>query len=343
MTQPPHAPDPLSPAPRAAFLGHAERIHEVFGREGLDRAAELTDLRPGIIDADRWPDAADARWIFSTWGMPTLTAGQLDQLPHLEAVFYAAGSVRYFAPPMLERGITIVSARAANAVPVAEFALAQIILASKNYFANIRATPHHWIAGHPSRASLPVGQGVWDTPVALLGFGTIARLLAQHLRRFSFQILVVDPLVDPAILQAHHAESVSLEEAFARAEVVSNHLPDLPSTRGLITGQHFRALPPNATFINTGRGAQIVEPDLIDALRQRPDLTALLDVTHPEPPAADSPLRSLPNCHLSSHIAGSKGREVRRMAHLVLDDAQALREGRAPQHTVTTEMLEHIA
>ena len=76
----------------------------------------------------------------------------------------------------------------------------------------------------------------------------------------------------------------------------------------------FRSMRPGATFINTGRGAQVNESDMAAVFGARPDLTALLDVTWPEPPEAGSPLYTLPNVHLSSHIAGSLGNEVVRMA-----------------------------
>ena len=73
----------------------------------------------------------------------------------------------------------------------------------------------------------------------------------------------------------------------------------------------------DATFINTGRGAQVIERDLIAVLADWPGLTAFLDVTWPEPPEKESPLYALPNVSLSSHIAGSINDEVVRMADYV--------------------------
>ena len=78
-------------------------------------------------------------------------------------------------------------------------------------------------------------------------------------------------------------------------------------------------------------------------LRERPDLFALLDVTHPEPPAADSPLWTLPNVRLSSHIAGSIGDEVVRMADFVLDEFEAWQAGRLLRYAVTPQLLETMA
>lgn len=88
----------------------------------------------------------------------------------------------------------------------------------------------------------------------------------------------------------------------------------------MVTGRHFELMKPHATFLNTARGAVVREEEMIEVLTRRKDLTALLDVTHPEPPAAGSPLWSLPNVILTPHIAGSQGRECRRMGRLMVDE-----------------------
>jgi phosphoglycerate dehydrogenase-like enzyme len=98
-----------------------------------------------------------------------------------------------------------------------------------------------------------------------------------------------------------------------------------------------------ATFINTGRGQQINEQELIEVLKERPDLYALLDVTWPEPPPDGSPLYTLANVKLSSHIAGSIGNEVVRMADLVIEEFLCWQAGLPLQHEVTLDMLERMA
>lgn len=78
-------------------------------------------------------------YLFSTWGMPALGKEQIRAyFPSLKAVFYAAGSVQGFAREYLEAGVQVFSAWAANAVPVAEFTVAQILLAGKGYFQGLR-------------------------------------------------------------------------------------------------------------------------------------------------------------------------------------------------------------
>ena len=67
---------------------------------------------------------------------------------------------------------------------------------------------------------------------------------------------------------------------------------------------------------------------MIEAFKQRPDLTALLDITWPEPPEDGSELYTLPNIHLSSHIAGSKNDEVHRMADYMIEEYKRFADGK---------------
>ena len=107
--------------------------------------------------------------------------------------------------------------------------------------------------------------------------------------------------------------------------------------------EHFSKMKKNAVFINTGRGAQVAEEDLAQALREEPDRTALLDVTWPEPPEGDSPLLALPNCILSPHIAGSINNEVARMGAYMAEEYEAFSGGRPCRYQVTLDMLETMA
>ena len=98
-------------------------------------------------------------------------------------------------------------------------------------------------------------------------------------------------------------------------------------------------MPPGGTFINTGRGAQVNEDDLIAVLHERPDLTALIDVTYPEPPLPDSEFYNMPNVRLSSHIAGSMNNEVHRMADYMIEEFKRWDRGEALKYRVFENML----
>lgn len=156
-------------------------------------------------------------------------------------------------------------------------------------------------------------------------------------------MLVFDPFLSVENAAKLGVEKVTLEEAFACGQVVSNHLANVPETKGLLRTHHFHAMPKNAVFLNTGRGATVMESDLVNVLEQRPDLTALLDVTDPEPPLVDSAFYRLPNVFLSSHIAGSIGGEVNRIADTVIDEFLAWQHGKPLRYAVTLEMLTTMA
>lgn len=326
----------------AVLIGEPCRVGLVFAMGRLERIAERVRLNRDPIHGDnlhrRLADLAEADVAFATWGTPAFVGQSLDAASKLRAVFYAAGSVKRFAPPLLDRGIRLCSAWRANAVPVSHFTLAHIILGLKGYFHNIRGYKQ------PSQfMKAPHGPGVFGTPVALLGAGAIGRLVIELLRPFELDVAVFDPFLGEAEARSLGVRKISLDEAFAGAFVVSNHLADVPATRGMIRESHFRSMRNGATFINTGRGATVDEPGMIAALRERPDLTAILDVTHPEPPAANSPLFTMPNVHLSGHIAGSIENECVRMADLMIEEFDRFIEGKPLQHEVTRDMLETMA
>jgi phosphoglycerate dehydrogenase-like enzyme len=330
---------------RVALCGNAAReIERVFGRGRRGTLAGLAELHPGIVSSAAFdglrPSLEDVEALFTTWGMDEDLALRAAGLPRLQAVFHAAGTVQGFARPLLERGILVVSAWAANAVPVARFTLSQILLSLKGYFRNVRSARLPANRGRLVDADAP---GIADETVALVGCGRVGRAVAELLKPFGLNVLAYDPFLSEEEARALGVRKAGLEEAFSLAYVVSNHLADLPPTRGLLNGPLFASMRRGATFINTGRGATVAEADLAAVLADRPDLTALLDVTFPEPPAADSPWYSLDNVHLSSHIAGSNGNEVVRMADLCLEEFRAWREGRPLRFRVTREMLDTMA
>ncbi len=306
-------------------------------------AAEVAMAGPPLTAAEVQADPArlaDVDLIFSGWGMVPLDAALLVHAPRLAAVFYGAGSIRYFCTDALwDRGIVVTSAYAANAVPVVEFTLAQILLSLKRVWYYMRAVRdlHAYPAG---RHTVP---GAYGVTVGLIALGTIGRLVAERLAAFDLRVIAYDPFVSATDAAAWGVELVSLEELFRRSQVVSLHAPWLPETVGLITGAHLASMPQDATFINTARGAIVREQEMIDVLRQRPDLFAVLDVTYPEPPAAASPLYTLPNVVLTPHLAGSLGGECRRMGRAMVDELRRYLAGEPLRWAVTRAQAAHMA
>jgi len=316
-------------AMKAAFVGKSEEIGRVFAagrREAIEGRAEVL---PGVILPGD-PRLQDVEVIFSTWGMPLLTEEQLDAIPQLRAVFYAAGAVGFFSPPLVARGVQISSALHANAIPVAEFTLSQILLSCKRYFANTLS----YAANPEQPRGYKTSPGSYGETIALLGVGAVGTKLVELLRPFRLEVIVFDPFLTSERAEGMGVRKVSLESAFQEAYVVSNHLLDVPATYGLIHRGLLESMRPGATFINTGRGRTVVDPDLVEVLQSRPDLTALLDVTDPEPLPLDHPLWRLPNALISSHIAGAVGDEVLRLADYAIEEFDRFRNGQELRYRV---------
>jgi hypothetical protein len=106
---------------------------KVFAAGRRARLAEIADLYPEQITSANFEEhagnLADLEVIFSTWDMPRLNEEQVRGMPRLKALFYAAGATSHFREPFERSGVLVCSATAANAIPVAEFALGQVLLA----------------------------------------------------------------------------------------------------------------------------------------------------------------------------------------------------------------------
>ena len=334
---------------KAIFLSDAkETLLNVYApsiREKLSALVSLDGTVYGKQDVLSSPDAfANIEIIFSTWGMPSFAEEEIARIfPRLSAIFYAAGTVQSFARPFLAKGVRIFSAWAANAVPVAEYTVAQIVLAGKGFFANTRKTknPAGWCEMAAVRGE--VYRGNYGARIGLIGCGMIGSLVAEMLKQYRFDVVAFDPFLTEERAQALGVTRVSLEELFASASVISNHLANNAQTQGMLNGALFETMRPYATFLNTGRGAQVVEADLASVLQSRADLTAVLDVTQTEPPVENHPFYSLENCFLTPHIAGSLGDEVVRMAEYMAKELSAYLENRASSYEVTAAMLATMA
>lgn len=312
--------------------GLKDMVDYVYSKGRRERLAELTELYPEIITredffAPRHAAAlAGAEAIFTTWGFWAFGEREFAAMPELKHVFYAAGATDAFAMPLLERNIALYSAWQANAVPVADYCVGQILLGLKGFYRNSRELRS------PDKFNIKnAGPGIYGETVALIGAGAIARRVEELLKAFAVKVVVVPSRPEK--------RTVSIEEAFRTAFVVSNHLPNRDDNKKILKEEHFRSMREGALFLNTGRGAQVDEPGLIRVLRERADLTAVLDVTDPEPPEADSPLYRMPNVLLSGHIAGSMHDEVVRMADYMIDEFGRVSAGDAPLYRIREELL----
>ncbi len=317
------------------FCNKKKNINKVYNRDD----AVVFSLDDVLAEPKRF---AGTEIIFSTWGMPEMTKEQIKAcLPSLKCVFYAAGSVQTFARPFLHCGVRVFSAWAANAVPVVEYTVAQIVLANKGFFAHSREmkSGNREVCKKMKNAY----PGNYDENVGLIGVGMIGSMVAERLKAYKLNVFAFDPFLADEKAEKLGVTKCSLHEIFEKCRVVSNHMANNEQTRGMLGYSCFERMMPYSTFINTGRGAQVVENDLVRILTERPDVTAILDVTYPEPPAEGHAFYSLPNCFLTPHIAGSLMNETHRMAEYMLEEFDRYSKGEPCLYEVTEKMLETMA
>ena len=334
----------MAPKPSALYVLSAASFPVIYGAPEQADLATLANFTappqtPESVAADP-AMLADVEVIFSGWGAPKLNEAFLAAAPKLKAFFYGAGSVRGFVTDAFwDRNILLSSAYGANAVPVAEYTLSQVLFSLKHGWRHsLHARDHH--ARGPA---IPM-TGNYGATVGLISLGMIGRLTLKLLRQFELKLIAYDPYVTPAEAAELGVELCGLDEVFKRAEVVSLHTPRLKETERMITGAHFASMRENATFINTARGAVVCEDEMIEVLERRTDLMAILDVTYPhEPPLPESKLWRLRNVVLTPHIAGSTGEECRRMGRYMVNEFRRYLAGEELEWRITREKAAILA
>ncbi|QMU74072.1 hydroxyacid dehydrogenase [Streptacidiphilus sp. P02-A3a] len=280
---------------------------------------------------------AGAEVLLTGWGSPPLDAAALALAPRLRLVAHAAGSVKgHVTGAVFDRGISVTSAAWANALPVAEYTLAMILLANK-------AVPALAREYRARRADLELtrrdpGFGNHRRTVGLVGASLIGRRVLELLSPFDLDVLVSDPYLDPGEALRLGARPVGLRELFAASDVVSLHAPATPETRDLVDAPLLAALRDGATLINTARGSLVDQSALVRELRTG-RISAVLDVTEPEITEPGSPLWDLPNVVLTPHLAGSLGTELFRLGDAAVDEVLRAAAGLPPAHPVDPAAL----
>jgi len=175
--------------------------------------------------------------------------------------------------------------------------------------------------------------------LGLLGFGRIARRVAEKARPFGLRILAHDPYVPAAAGPALGADLVALEDLLARSDYLSIHVPLNAETYHLLDGRSLRAMKSGAFLINTSRGAVVDEEALVQALQQGPLAGAALDVFEQEPLPMDHPLLRLPNVILTPHTGGHSRDSFLEVQRKGMEEVLRLVRGEMPRYCVNPEVL----
>lgn len=378
--------------PGLVFAMSPENLPAVLEPTMARRLVEVTDVDLDLVvtglgvtpaavrrgePADPTTRLANTEVLFTCWGTPRLDGQALSHMPRLRTVVHAAGSVKGFVTPELAaRGVTVSSAAAANAIPVAEYTVAMVLLAGKDAFAVAGAyatgiSRDEWyrqrtaltpasgtrtaradgadgddrtdaIDGIDGPAGTQVRHGNRGRTIGIVGASRVGRKVLELLRPYDFRLLLADPTVDASEAADLGARLVELDDLIRSSDVVSLHAPDVPATRRLLDARRLALLRPGATLINTARGRLVDTTALIERLRVG-DVSAVLDVTDPEPLPPDSPLFALPNVIVTPHVAGSLGTEVARMGALAVDEVVRYVRGEPYAHPVDPDRWDVLA
>ncbi|TCO51396.1 phosphoglycerate dehydrogenase-like enzyme [Kribbella antiqua] len=314
-------------------------VPEVQAR--LEAVAHVLAVGPGtsfLDDAEVRAALPEVDVLLTGWGCPRITPEVLDAAPKLQAILHAAGTVKSIVDPSaFDRGIRVSSAAEANALPVAEFTVAAIVLAGKRAF---RLAAQYRLERR--KADPHVMPGSYGTTVGLLGASRIGRMVAERLKGFDLRVLISDPYLTEADAAELGAELVDLDALFSRSDILSVHAPLLPETTGLVDARLLSLLKDGSVLINTARG-KIIDAEALERECVAGRIDAVLDVTDPEPLPPDSPLLDLPNVFVTPHVAGAVGNEIARLGELAVGELERLATGQPLQHAIHPAELGRLA
>jgi len=284
---------------------------------------------------------AGAEILLTGWGCPQLSAAVLDRAPRLRLIAHCAGTVKEMVTPAcFERGIRVITAAEANAIPVVEYTLAAILLANKHALEirEIYRRERRYGLWHHTTP----GIGNLNKKVGIVGASRIGRRLIEALRPFDFSLCVYDPYLSEEEAARLGVERVELDELLRGSDVVTLHAPSLPETRHMIGARELALIRDGALLINTARGA-LIDGAALEKELSTGRIRAVIDTTEPETLPANSPLYDLENVFLTPHIAGASGTEVYRMTELVIEEIGCYLRGEPLRHEVREEDLPRIA
>lgn len=202
----------------------------------------------------------------------------------------------------LKRGIAVFNAPYSNTRSVAELVLAEAIMLLRGIpEKNARAHQGGWLKSaknsHEARGKT----------LGIVGYGSIGAQLSVLAESLGFKVIYYDIITKLGMGNA--SQVANMDELLNRSDVVSLHVPDLPSTRWMMGAKEITAMKPGAIFINASRGSVVEIEPLAEAVKSGHLNGAAVDVFPVEPKGNneefESPLRGLENVILTPHIGGS--------------------------------------
>jgi glyoxylate reductase len=262
----------------------------------------------------------------------------LDRIPTLRVISnFAVGYDNIDVAAATERGVLVCNTPDVLTNATADHTWALLLAAARRIPESIAyVRDGQWKTWGPT---LLLGQEVTGATIGIVGLGRIGKEVAKRARGFGMRILAFDPYEDADFAGQHEVAYVPLPQLLAESDFVTLHVALTEDTHHLISQAELTRMKPTAILINASRGPVVDTPALVDALQREVILAAALDVTDPEPLAADHPLVDLPNCIVVPHTASATVQTRDRMAELAARNLLAGLAGERPPASVNADQV----
>jgi phosphoglycerate dehydrogenase-like enzyme len=262
-------------------------------------------------------------------GQTAMPAERLARAPKLRAIVNVEGNflpnVDYAAA--LDRGVHVLNASPAFALPVAEAALGMAIDVARGIGAADRA-----MRAGTERYGLESNEDAFlisGRPVGIVGFGDLGRELHRLLAPFHCPTKVYDPWLPDLVIRRAGAEPASLEDVLATSRIVFVFAAVTSENEGFLGRAELERMPPGAALILMSR-AGVVDFAALTGLVAQGRLRAATDVFPEEPVAPDDPVRRLDGLLLSPHRAGGMREAFLQIGRLAVADLELILRGLPP-------------
>jgi D-3-phosphoglycerate dehydrogenase len=256
--------------------------------------------RPGMKPEELLAEIKDADALVIR-SATKVTADLIAASPRLKVVGRAGtGLDNVDIPAASKRGIVVMNTPGGNTITTAEHALSLMMALARN----ISQAANSMREGKWEKKKFQ-GTELFNKTLGIIGMGRIGTVVAERALGLRMRVLCYDPFITQELAAKIGAESVSLDELLARSDFITIHTPKTKDTAKLLGKEAFMKMKPGVRLINCARGGLIDEAALLEALQTGKVAGAALDVYETEPPAADWPLRELPNLVCTPHLGAS--------------------------------------
>lgn len=149
------------------------------------------------------------------------------------------------------------------------------------------------------------GKELFDQVLGVIGLGNIGSIVADRARGLRMRVIAFDPLVSEERAERLGVDLVTLDELFARADVITVHVPLTEGTRGLLGREAFAKMKKGVLIVNAARGGIVDEKALLEAIESKQVAGAALDVFEQEPPPKDHPLLAREEVIFTPHLGAA--------------------------------------